>query len=444
MTLLKDLIDESPISTPQIVVVAICFVLNVLDGFDVVAISYAAPAIAEDWRIAPTTLGVVFSAGLVGMTVGAMFLAPFTDVIGRRKMILYALIIISASMTITGMAENTAHLIVLRIITGLGIGAMLASLTSMVAEYTPKRRRNFAIGFLQTGYPVGATVGGFLAAWLVPVYGWRELFFVGGGLTAIMAPIVLLWLPESLDFLATRQPPHALQKINKMLHRMQRPALRALPEKPSGRRAAVTIGALLTPDFRANTLKLWLAFFMCFFTLYFLLSWIPKIIVNAGFSLENGISAGIAFNAGAVIGVLALGYLADKRGLKGLIALFLVVGGALMLGFGLAPADLIALLCLAFLIGAFVDGGFAGLYSVAARLYPTEIRTTGVGWAIGAGRFGGVAGPYVGGLVIAWQWSSFAAFALFAAPMMIAAAAVIAIRSAELASTETGRTPSWR
>ena len=430
---IKERIDASAITSLQVGIIAICFILNVLDGFDVVAISYAAPAISDDWQMSPALLGTVFSAGLAGMTIGAMFLAPLTDVIGRRKMILLALVLISITMAATGLAEQVWHLIVMRALTGLGIGSMLASLTSMTAEFTPYRRRNFAIGLVQTGYPVGATAGGFIAAWLIPTYGWQGLFYAGGILTGLMIPVVLIGLPESIEFLAKRKPPNALHNINRILTRMQQSPLDSLPEEGRGAViASATLRSLLTRELRSDTLRLWLSFFMCFLTLYFLLSWVPKIIVDSGMAMERGIQAGIIFNAGAILGVLILGYMADKRGLRTVIFWFSMIGAALMMAFGLAPVQIVILLVLTALIGFFVDGGFSGLYAVAARLYPAEIRTTGVGWAIGAGRFGGILGPWLGGLVIANQWPMALYFSLFALPMVIAAFAVTAIKTRAL------------
>jgi len=424
--------DKAAISRLQLTVIILCFSLNVHDGFDVVAISYAAPSISTDWSISPATLGAVFSAGLIGMTLGAMFLAPLTDVIGRRRMILAAMVVVAVTMALSSLANAVWQLMLLRCLTGLGIGSMLASLTALVAEYTPRRRRNFAIGFLQTGYPVGATIGGFIAAWVLPEYGWRGLFLLGGILTAAMILLVLIWLPESVDFLIKRRPPNALERLNVILEKMNLERLDRLPEPGTEALAPARLSSLMQQAHRGRTFCLWSAFFLTFFTLYFLLSWIPKIFVDAGFRMEDGISAGITFNAGAILGVLALGYVADKKGLRELIALFCVLGGAFMVVFGLISEGLYLLLILTFFIGAFVDGGFAGLYSVAARIYPAEIRTTGIGWAIGAGRLGGIAGPYVGGLLAAAGWSTGATFFFFAVPMAFAAYAVMAIQSREL------------
>ncbi len=426
---IREIIDNGPITRLQYVVVLLCFTLNMLDGFDVLAISFTAPSISNEWSIAPATLGVVFSAGLLGMTAGAIFIAPYTDVLGRRLMVLIALAVISVAMTLTGLVNSLWQLIVLRGLAGLGIGSMLASLTSMSAEYSPLRRRNLIITFVSTGYPVGATIGGLVAAWMIPEFGWRSVFFAGGALTAAMIPAVILFMPESLHFLLEKQPVKALEKINNVLTRLKQPALESLANISKGSGASPSVKALFTPERRQSTILLWLAFFMCFMTLYFLLSWIPKVVVDAGLSLDKGIFAGITFNVGAFIGVVLLGYLADKKGLRPLIFWFCIIGALLMLAFGFSPAIVGLLLVLSFLLGFFVDGGFAGLYPVAARIYPTEIRTTGVGWAIGAGRTGAIFGPFLGGILIGLDWSISAYFVVFALPLVIAAYATRAIPS---------------
>jgi MFS transporter, AAHS family, 4-hydroxybenzoate transporter len=426
---IREIIDNGPITRLQYTVVLLCFTLNMLDGFDVLAISFTAPSISNEWSIAPATLGVVFSAGLLGMTAGAIFIAPYTDVVGRRLMVLIALVVISVAMTLTGLVNSLWQLIVLRGLAGLGIGSMLASLTSMSAEYSPLRRRNLIITFVSTGYPVGATIGGLVAAWMIPEFGWRSVFYAGGALTAAMIPAVVLFMPESLHFLLEKQPAKALQKINSVLARLKQPTLQSLVNISKGSSASPSVRALFTPERRQSTLLLWLAFFMCFMTLYFLLSWIPKIVVDAGLSLDKGIFTGVTFNIGAFIGVVLLGYLADKKGLRPLIFWFCIIGALLMLAFGFSPAIVGLLLVLSFLLGFFVDGGFAGLYPVAARIYPTEIRTTGVGWAIGAGRTGAIVGPFLGGILIGLDWSISAYFVVFALPLVIAAYATRAIPS---------------
>ena len=428
---IRELIDNSPVKKLQVTVIGICCMLNILDGFDVLAIAFAAPPIADEWAIQPAALGLVFSAGLVGMALGAMFIAPLTDRIGRRAMILICIVAISVMMAVTGLSRSVPQLIAARALTGLGIGGMLASLTSMVAEYSPDRQRNLTIGLLQAGYPVGGTLGGLIAAWLLPEFGWRALFFGGAVMGALMIPIVALWLPESLVFLAQKQPAKALDRINRILHGLEHAPLDALPPAPATETSGGVM-ALLTTARRNNTLRLWLAFMLNSLTVYFIFSWVPKIVVDAGLPLEQGILAGLMVNAGAVIGIPTLGYLSGTRGLRPLILTFLLLGTGCVGLYGFVGQSVPLLLSVGFLIGFFVMGGFIGLYAVAARIYPTELRTTGIGWTIGVGRIGAIIGPYLGGVMIALQWSTATNFVFFALPLLVAGFAAYSIRAREL------------
>ena len=428
---IRQLIDEKPISGLQLRVVLGCFALNMLDGFDVLAIAFTAPTISQEWQLTPYVLGIIFSAGLIGMTLGAAFIAPFTDVIGRRAMILLSLTAIAISMALTGMTTNATQMIVMRVITGLGIGSILASLTSLVAEYTPARKRSLMVGFMQVGYPLGATAGGFAAVWLIESSGWPAVFFFGSALSFAAVFFTWFFLPESLEFLSSRQPANALARINRILARMRWQQLEAMPaappalEKPSVRR-------ILTPDYRNWTLLLWCGFFMAFLTLYFLFSWIPKITVDAGLPVDKGIYIGTALNFGAFLGGTILGYLSDRFGVRPLIICFFTGGVIFMVMFGFSPPEVGLLLVLAFLIGFCVLGGFVGFYISAACLYHTEIRTTGVGWSIGAGRTGAIIGPYLGGVFINMGFPTSVNFVIFALPLILACVATYLLRAPQL------------
>ena len=428
---IRQLIDEKPISGLQLRVILGCFALNMLDGFDVLAIAFSAPTLSQEWQLTPYVLGIIFSAGLIGMTLGAAFIAPFTDVIGRRAMILLSLTAIAISMALTGMTTNATQMIVMRVITGLGIGSILASLTSLTAEYTPARKRSLAVGFMQVGYPLGATVGGFAAVWLIQAYGWQAVFYFGSALSFAAALFTWLFLPESMEFLSSRQPANALARINRILTRMGWSQLEAMPAAP---RAVVkpSVRSILTPDYRNWTLLLWCGFFTAFLTLYFLFSWVPKITVDAGLPVDRGIYIGTALNFGAFLGGTILGYLSDRFGVRPLIIWFFIGGVIFMVVFGFSPPEVGLLLVLAFLIGFCVLGGFVGFYISAACLYPTEIRTTGVGWSIGAGRTGAIIGPYLGGVLIDMGYSTSVNFIVFAVPLVLACIAIYLLRAPQL------------
>lgn len=425
----REIIDKAPVTGIQIAVVAVCFVLNMLDGIDVLAVSFAAPPITDEWSLSSTDMGTVFSAGLIGMTLGAMFLASLADRMGRRKMLLLCVLMVAVGTALTGQVSNLYELIILRILTGLGIGSMLASLTSMVSEYMPARRRNLGISIMVGGYPLGAIFGGILAAWVIPEFGWRTMFVTFGAITAIMFPIVLM-LPESLHFLVQKRPGNALQKLNKVLSQLGQPQLELLPPADE-EHVAPGVRALLIRKRRSSTLRLWSAFFMTFLTLYFLYSWIPKIIVDSGLPLEKGIYTSIALNVGAIIGVVSLGYLADRLGLALLTLVFLLGAAVAMIIFAISPPVIAILLAVTFFVGLFIQGGFSGLYSASARIYPTEVRTTGVGWAIGAGRTGAIIGPFVGGVLMDMKFSITVYFILFSIPLILAALIAFTIKRPE-------------
>lgn len=403
----------------QILIVVIALILNMLDGFDVTSMAFTVHDVGEQLAISPQSLGIVFSTALAGMVIGAMFIAPLSDRIGRRKVVLGSVLAIGVSMFLTGYIETLWQLIIARTVTGLGVGAMLASLATITAEYTPEKYRSLAVVTITAGYPLGATLGGFIAAPLMANYGWQSVFFAGGAATLIMVIGVFFLIPESLQFIIVRRPGNALQKCNQILARLNQPELAQLPgttdtDKP----ANANVFSLLTEQWRAKTIILWLTFFFCFITLYFLLSWIPKLVVNAGLSVSDGVYASVAFNLGAVIGILSLGWISARFGLSRVIAAFLFGSGVFMSAFALTNG-LNMLLPYLVVIGFLLQGGFVGLYAAAAKIYPTEIRTTGVGWGIGLGRFGAVTGPYLGGVLIAQGVSMEMNFILFAIPMFI-------------------------
>lgn len=428
---LHKLIDQAPVGSTQLLVLLVCFLLNTVDGFDVLAMAFAAPALASDWQLPADKLGLVFSAGVLGMTLGAMFLAPLTDRVGRRSMVIAAVLVMGLSMLATAWVSSLGPMILLRVLTGLTIGAMLASLTSQVSEFFPDRLRNMAVGIMLAGYPLGATLGGFLAAWLIPDYGWQGVFIAGGVMTLGLLPLILLAMPESPHFLLHRRPAGALQALNRVLGRLNLPELRKLPPAES-EPAPASVRSLLVSERRRATLQLWSTFFLCFGTLYFLLSWIPKLLVDSGLPLHQAIYAGIAFNLGGAVGNIFVAWAGTRFGLLRGILVFNLLAALGMLVFALVPMQVSALLLLTAVIGLFQQGGFVGLYMVAARIYPAEIRTTGVGWGIGLGRFGAVIAPYMAGLLIAGGWGVDLLFVLFAAPLVLGGLVIFSIRAREL------------
>ncbi|WP_019531347.1 MFS transporter [Dasania marina] len=425
---INDVIDSGRVNPQQSLVIVLCLIFNMLDGFDITAMAVTANAVGIEMQIAEDKLGLVFSFSLAGMMLGAMFLASFSDVFGRRRLVIICLWVIGFSVLATAYVSSLAELIALRFISGLGAGAMLASQATLASEYSPNKYRALAVAAVTAGYPLGAMMTGLVAGYIVPDFGWRGMFLLGGVVTLAMALLAHVLLPESLQFLCEKRPKNALLKVNKILARFSMAAVGQLPTidkdsstmaEPGQNSVVSNMVKLLAQQYRRQTLILWSSFFMCVCSMYFLMSWTPKLMVNAGYSSQIGNYAFSLFNFGGVIGIFVLGTLATRWMLTTVVCVFSLAAFVLMLLFAISPANSTLLLAIIFLIGVTLQGGFTGLYATAAKLYPTNIRSTGVGWAIGLGRLGAVFGPAIAGYMIASNVTMSMSFMFFAVPMLI-------------------------
>ena len=428
MKSVQEQIDDTPMSGFQVLAVSVCLAINMLDGYDVLVMSFAAPFVAEEWSLSDTVTGLLLSSGLVGMALGSLFLAPLADVYGRRRMTLWSLAAVTAGMLASALAADHTQLIALRFLTGIGIGAMLASLTVVVSEYSSRRRRTFSLIILQAGFPAGALLWGLVAVPIILGYGWRWAFVFGGVLSGLMIPVALAALPESLDYLITSRPPKALEKVNRVLKQMGKVPVKELGAGGQRRAQRARLGSLFQQGRARNTLLIWVCFFCTLLVFYFFMSWTPKLLIDAGLSEEVGLSGGIILNAGAIVGGIVLGLLASRIRLNWLQSGYALLGGGLLIAFGLYSGVLSAALILAFLVGFFGTGCIMGAYAAVPQLYPTEVRTTGTGMAIGLGRWGGVASPTVAGLLLDGGWNSAELYFVFSVPLFLAAIAAFLLR----------------
>lgn len=417
---LQAYLDSRPISGAQIRIVALCWLVNIMDGFDLLAISFAGPAISKEWQLDATTLGVIFSSGLFGMAAGSLILGPLADRIGRRTMILLALFVMGLSTLATAYTTAVGEILLARFVTGIAIGALLPSLNTLVAEYTPDQSRNLAVSFMHLGYPIGGITGGLLAGYLIPIYGWESIFLAGGFITLVILPLVFFGLPESLHFLLQRDHPKAKAALDKVAQRLNIELSHiAMADAES---AKIRLSDLMKGKWLRPGMALWACFLLGNLSLYFLINWTPTVMESAGFSDKGAIAAGAALNLGGGIGMLALGYLSARISIHRMISLFFIVGALLIMVLGQAPHPAGLLFTLATVTGFFALGGLIGLYSVAARMYPQQARAGGVGLAIGAGRFGAILGPYLGGVLISREWEMASYFMLLALPLFVVAA----------------------
>jgi benzoate transport len=431
-TVASRVIDHGPIRVQQGLVILLCMLINMIDGFDITAMAVVAADVGSELRIADDRIGWIFGFATAGMVAGAVLLAPLSDLVGRRTLILASLVLVGISVLLTARASGFAEFVALRFLSGAGAGAMLASQAALAAEYSPERLRALAVALVTSGYPAGAMLTSIAAGYIVPEHGWRGVFEFGGIVTLFMVAVAWLAIPESIKFLIERRPPSALERLNRIMRRLGEAPLAALPAPAPLDVAADTAGprTLLDATHKRLTLGLWSAFFLSFGALYFLLSWLPKLMTDAGFDDDVARQSFFLFNLGGVLGIYMLGLLSAVVPLSRLVAAMLAAAACGMLAFAAAPAEPSLLLALVFVIGLLQQGGFTGLYGVAAKVYPTRVRATGVGWAIGLGRFGAVAGPVIAGYLIAAGLGMNASFLLFALPLAVSAllAARLAVR----------------
>lgn len=394
----RDYINDEKMSPLQIAVVAITVLLNAIDGFDVLSISFAAPGIAKEWGTPQAALGIVMSMELIGMAIGSFFLGGVADRMGRRNTLLGCLIVMTGGMLLVTTATNVIQLSVWRVIVGLGIGGILACVNAVVAEFSNVRRRGLCISLMVIGYPLGGTFGGLLASQLLQVYNWRAIFFLGAALTGILIPVVYFLVPESVHWLAQKQPKNALKKINHALVRMNFPKVRSLPT-PDLTENKKPISSIFSPALVSATIVMTVAYFLHITTFYFILKWSPKIVADMGFSPSLAGGVLVWANMGGALGGGVFGWLTTRIQLKKLTIIILVLTFVFVAIFGRADADLDHIKLLAALAGFFGNAGISGLYSILANAFPTDVRATGTGFVIGMGRAGAVVSPILAGVL---------------------------------------------
>jgi benzoate transport len=392
----RQILNDNPMSWFQIITVAITIGLNALDGFDIQAISFASPGIAADWGVQRGALGIVLSMELLGMGIGAFTLGGLADKIGRRHTILICLFFMLIGMALASTAGSIMELSAWRVITGLGIGGMLAATNATVAEFANKKHRTLCISLMAIGYPIGAIVGGEITARLLVNNTWNIVFEFGAIATACFIPLVWFLVPESPAFLVDKQPNGALEKINNALKRMGHATIQVLPElTPEEKDHA--IGDIFKPALIRTTVLITLAYFMHIATFYFILKWAPTIVVGMGFNPSSAARVLVSANLGGAIGGALLGFLAARYNLRWLTIGAMFISFPLIIVFGSGYSELATLSMAAATAGFFTNAGVVGLYALVATSFPTHVRATATGFAIGVGRGGAFISPIVAG-----------------------------------------------
>jgi benzoate transport len=434
----RELIDRSPMSKWQLSAITLCILLVSLDGFDVLSISFAAPGIAREWGIDRAALGIVLSMELIGMGVGAFVLGHLADRFGRRPTILFSLVVMSTGMYLASIVTSVEMLSLIRLLTGVGIGGILASVNAMAAEFSNRRSRNLSVSLMAAGYPLGVIIGGSIASLLLASFDWRAVFLFGAILTLIFLPFAWFLMPESISYLVEKRPAGALEKINRSLKRMGHAPIEALPPPPA-EQPHTSITRLFQPDLMRSTLLLSVAYFTHIMTFYYLIKWIPKLVVDMGYSPALSGSVLVWANVGGVSGAVLLGLLTRRYSVRWLVIASLFLAAVMVSVFGTGQSSLPQLSLVAAIAGFFTNAAVVGMYALFAQGFPTEVRAGGTGFVIGAGRGGAVLGPVVAGFLFESGQSSLLMVSMIMASGSLIAAVALFFLPQRMSATATAQ-----
>lgn len=423
----KNAIDVGPMGYRQWIAVAITVGLNALDGFDVLSISFASPGIAKEWGISQSILGWVLSMELLGMAVGSLVLGGVADRIGRRPTILGCLTAMTLGMYGAGQAIGVEQLLAWRLLTGLGIGGMLAAINAAAAEFSSNRARNLAMSLMVIGYPIGGVLGGLVVQQLLAVGTWRDVFIFGTWATAAFIPLVWLFVPETPAFLDRRGGAGALEKANRILARFGHAPVVRLSATPEGE-ARGSLADIFKPHLVAATLLITFAYFAHITSFYFIIKWVPKIVVDLGFAPSAAAGVLTWANVGGATGGALFGLIAARIGLKPLTMATLAASTGLIIWFGSGASDLAGLALMVAVAMMFANAAIVGLYALFAHIFPTHVRATGTGFAIGVGRGGAALAPVIGGYLFEAGLGLQAVAAIMGTGSILAALALFAVK----------------
>jgi len=441
---INTVVDEAKFTPFHWSVLIWCLLIIIFDGYDLVIYGVALPLLMQEWGLSAVQAGLLASTALFGMMFGAMSFGTLSDKLGRKKTIMICVAIFSGFTFLGAFASSPVEFGILRFLAGLGIGGVMPNVVALMTEYAPKRIRSTLVAVMFSGYAIGGMASALLGAWLVADHGWKIMFFIAG-IPFVALPIIWKFLPESLMFLTkkgeTAQVAEIVQKISPE-QKLNAETRFVLNDVIAGDEAPLR--ALFQQGRMFSTLMFWVAFFMCLLMVYALGSWLPKLMIQAGYSLGASMLFLFALNIGGMVGAIGGGALADRFHLKPVLSIMFTVGALalILLGFNSPQAVLYTLIAVA---GAATIGSQILLYTFVAQFYPTAVRSTGMGWASGIGRIGAIVGPILTGALLTLQLPHQMNFLVIAIPGIIAALAVFMVNlKVSVEGTQQEQLPSKR
>ncbi|AEK38033.1 putative membrane protein [Corynebacterium variabile DSM 44702] len=424
---IRTAIDTTRMGPFQWYLIGLATLLNALDGYDILAMAFSATAVTDEYGLSGSQLGLLLSAGLVGMALGSLILGPLADRSGRRRVLIISLAVNAAGLLLSALAQSPVQLGIWRVVTGIGIGGILATVTVITSEYSNNKHRGLAVSIYSAGYGLGATIGGALATQLIPAFGWRSVFGAGAAVTVLTLVMVIASVPESVDYLRVKRPAGAEEKVLRIARRLGKDGVTGFGPQQSGATQA-RLTDLLAGSHRSTTLKLWAAFFIIMFGFYFANTWTPKLLVESGMSENQGIIGGLMLTMGGTLGSLLYGLITVRYDARRTLMVFSVISAVTLVVF-ITTTSVPALAFLSgVLVGMLLNGCVAGLYTVTPASYPSALRSSGVGWGIGIGRFGAIFAPIIVGALLDAGWSPVALYSGAAVIVVLAGLALIGIR----------------
>ncbi len=423
-----ELLGNSRIGPLQIQVFVLSMICLIMDGFDVQAMGYVAPAVVAEFGVPRSLLGPVFSAANFGVLIGSLVFSVVADKIGRRPVLIGATLFFSAMAIVTAFAQNVEQLLWMRFIAGIGMGCIIPNATALVGEFSPKRSRVTLMMCITVGFTAGAAIGGFVIAWMMPLYGWRSVFIFGGVVPLVIAMLMIWGMPESLQFLSVSG--RNREELARWLRKLD-PTIRVDASTrfvaDEERQAGAPFVHLFRDGRSISTVLLWVVNFMNLLVLYSLSNWLPIVVTGMGYDTQTAVLVSTVLQVGGTIGTFGLAWLIARGGFIPMLAATFAVATLSIAFIGQPGLSLTMLTVIVFIAGWSVIGGQPGMNALSATYYPTSLRTTGVGWGLGVGRIGAIVGPYIGGVLLGREWGAQQLFWAAAVPALISTVTMVAL-----------------